>query len=293
MKKNVYILGAFLAILLIALYYVLNMPGEVAVKSEHSKLFLSVDSSAVDKIEIKGSSSNVTLEKTGNTWNVTSPIHYRADQKAVESTIHECKALSVLDLVSDKPDKFSIFHVDSTGTQVRLFQNGTMTSSFIVGKMGPAYTNSYVRMADANQVMLARGVLEFTFNRQLKEWRDRTIVTIPRDEIKNIAFHIGKDSYQLSYKDSVWLLDNKPAKTASVNSLIASLSNFQADDFVDSVLTPVPKISAYLTFAGMQLRFAENGKDKYYVQSSNSTQWYVVEGWRAKEILKTKKDLLQ
>jgi hypothetical protein len=293
MNKNVYFLVALLIVLLAAAYFVMNMPGEVNTNAEHSSLFLSVDSSAVDAIEVKSPTGDVKLERIGSTWYVTSPIHYRADQKSVENAIHECKTLSVLNLVSDKPEKFSIFHVDSTGTLVHLFQNGSMKSSIIIGKMGPNYTNSYVRKANANQVMLARGVLEFTFNKQLKEWRDRTIINIPRDEIKNITFHNGKDSYQLVFKDSVWMIDNKRAKTSAVNSLIASLSNFQADDFIDSTITPAPKISSYLSFTGMTLRFAEDGKDQYYVQSSNSTQWYTVQGWHAKEILKSKKDLLE
>ncbi len=293
MNKNLYILAAVLVVLLVAAFIVMNMPGEVDTNTEHSQLFLSVDSSAVDGIEIKSPTSKIKLEKEGSTWYVSSPIHYRADQKSVANALHECKTLSVLNLISDKPEKFSIFRVDSSGTLVRLFQNGSKESSFIIGKMGPDYTNSYVRMADANQVMLAHGVLEFTFNRQLKEWRDRAIVNIPRDEIKNIIFHNGKNSYQLAFKDSVWMLDNKRAKASAVNSLIASLSNFQADDFVDSTLTPAPKISSTLSFAGMMLRFAEDGKDKYYVQSSSSTQWYIVQGWQAKELLKSPKDLLE
>ncbi|MDE3058325.1 MAG: DUF4340 domain-containing protein [Bacteroidota bacterium] len=293
MKKNTYLLGAVLLILLVAAYYVMNMPGEVNKSTEQSRLFLSVDSSAVDKIEVKSQTSDVTLEKVGSTWYVSSPVYYRADQQAVARAVHACKALLVLNLVSDKPEKFSLFHVDSTGTLVHLFQNGTMKSAFVIGKMGPDYTDSYVRMADANQVMLAKGVLEYTFSRQLKEWRDRTIINIPRDEITGVSVRNGKESYQLAKKDSVWLLDGKSAKLSAVNSLIASLSNVQADDFEDSALTPAPKISSSLSFAGMQLRFAEDGKDKYYVQASNSAQWFIVEGWRAKEILKEKKDLLE
>ncbi len=293
MNKNVYILIALLVVLLIAAYYVLKMPGESDSNSEHSTIFLSVDSAATDGIEIKSPSTDVKLERKGNTWYVTAPVHYRADQKSVEDAIHQCKILSVLNLVSDKPEKFSIFQVDSTGTRISLFQGGKATSAFIVGKTSPNFTDSYVRKAGANQVMLARGVLEYTFNRQLKEWRDRTIISVSREEIKSIAVQNGKDSYQLMLRDSVWMLDGKRVKLSAVNDLIASLSNFQADDFLDSAVTPAPKTSSRISFAGLQLRFAENGKDGYYVQSSTSSQWYIVEGWHAKEIFKSRKDLLE
>jgi len=47
-----------------------------------------------------------------------------ADQASVASLVHDVRTLRVTNIVSNKPEKFGVFQVDSTGTRVRLFAGG-------------------------------------------------------------------------------------------------------------------------------------------------------------------------
>ena len=89
------------------------------------------------------------------------------------------------------------------------------------------------------------------------------------------------------------MLGNAKAKAADVTLLVSSLTNLQTDDFVDSTLFPMPKIVATVSIASVQIRFCESkDKEKYLIQTSNSPQWFSLQGWRVKQILKHKKDLV-
>lgn len=293
MKKNTLILTGTLGVLLLLAWYVINRPGEQSVSSTNSSMLVSVDSLAVDKIEVSSPSNNIVLERKGIEWFLASPVAYRADQSSVTSLIHQAKNMIVKGTVSSNPVKRGMFQVDSTGTLVRISQQGKAAVSFVVGKMGQSYTETYARKEESNDVVIVEGFLSWIFNKAAKDWRDKTVLSLPRDNVKEISFQYPGETFALSLRDSIWMLGNAKAKAADVASLVSSVTTLQADDFVDSTLSPMPKIVATVSIGGVQIRFSESkDKEKYLIQTSNSPQWFSLQSWRVKQVLKHKKDLV-
>ncbi len=294
MNRNTYILIGILLLLVTVAYLVMQKPGERSSTGESGEYLVNIDSLAVDKIEIKSPTARLMLEKKGVEWFVQEPLSYRADQSNVASLIHEIKNLEVKSIVSSKPEKQSVFQVDSTGTLVKISARGSEQAAFIIGKVGSSFSDLYARRTTANDVALVSGASSYTFSRPIKEWRDRSILTIPQDKIKEIKFQYGDTVFVLAFKDSAWMVGKDSTQDWVVNSLLSSLSNFQADDFVDTLVSKPPKITAQISYGGAQLNFAylKDG-DKYLVQSSNSPQWFEVQSWRANQVMKRKKDLVK
>jgi hypothetical protein len=292
MKKNTYILIGIFAVLILIAVILMNRPGETDISANNSQLLFGIDSVSVDRIMLRSPASRVTLVKKGSEWFLSEPMEYRADQSSVAQLIHQSKNLQVKGIVSSNPDKRSIFKVDSTGTAVSIFQNGQEHASFVVGKTGQSYTETFVRKEQSSDVNLVQGALSWSFNKAAKDWRDKTILNEPTETIKEISYQYTGESFSLVLKDSVWMIGNSKAKANDVSSLLGTLSNIQADDFVDSTLAPTPKITATISVGDVQLRLSEiRGKDKYYVQTSNSPQWFELQGWRVKQMLKHKREL--
>jgi hypothetical protein len=292
MKRNTIILISLFALLLIVAFLVLQKPGEQSVGSASSGFMFAIDSVSVDKIEIKTAASSVVLEKRGAEWFVAQPINYRADQVNVGEVIHQVKNLEVKSTVSDKPEKHPIFQLDASGTQVAVFEKGSAKASFILGKMGPSYTETYIRKSNANEVLLTEGISNYMFNRQVKEWRDKTIFSTPKESIKEVQYQYGDTIFALSFNDSLWVIGKDKARQSVVDGILASLSNLQAADFIDSTIAP--KLTATVACSGIQLRFSfDKAANKYQVQSSNSPQWFIVDQWKANQILKRKKEIAE
>lgn len=292
MKRNTGILAGVFIILLIAAYLVLQKPGEQSVNSASSGLMFKVDSLAVDKIELKTPASSVTLEKRGVEWFVSAPVNYRGDQARIGQIIHDIKNLEIKTIVSNKPEKHSLFQVDQSGIRVTVFEKGTEKASFILGKMAGSYSESYARRVNANDVFIVEGASGYMFDRPVKDWRDKTIMTEPKENIKDIRYQYGDTVFNVASRDSVWMVGNEKVHQSVIEGIVSSLSNLQADDFVDSTLAP--KLTALIATAGVQLRFSfDKNANKYYVQPSSSPQWFVLEQWKANQILKRKKDMLE
>jgi len=293
MKRNTLILVGLVIFLVLATLLVLRRPGEQSSTTGSSGTLFTIDSLAVDKIVIKSPSARTILEKHGIDWFIEEPIHYRADQNNVATVIQQAKNMEVHGVVSSNPQKQSVFQVDSTGTFVTMFEHGAEKANFIVGKASSSFTETYVRKPSSNDVVLVDGTLGFSFNRALRDWRDRTVLATQRETIREVRFQYGDTTFTLANKDSVWMVGKDSTDASAVNSLLSQLANITADDFADSVST-APKVASEITFAGNQLRFSFRKElNKYFVQSSSSPQWFVFESWRANELLKRKKDLVK
>lgn len=294
MNRNTFSLLGLLAALVAIAYFVMQKPGEKSSTGESGEYLISVDSLAVDKIEIKSAASDIVLEKKGVEWYVDRPVSYRADQGNVAQLIHEMKLLEVKNTVSNKPEKHSVFQVDSTGTRVTIYQKGAEKASFIIGKMGGSYVESYGRRTSSNDVLLIAGGSPMTFNKAVKEWRDRTIAAPARETIKDVRYQYGDTVFVLAFKDSAWTVGKDSTQDWIVSNLISSLSNVQADDFIDSPNARPTKPSAQITYAGTQITFfyVKEG-DKYLVQCSSTPQWFEMQSWHANQILKRKNDIIK
>jgi hypothetical protein len=292
MKRNTFILtGLFIVLLLIA-FLVLQKPGEQSASSASTGLMFKVDSLSVDKVEIKAHASSLVLEKRGVEWYVAQPVNYKADQSNVGQIIHQVKNLEVKNIVSSKPEKHSVFQVDQAGTQVTVSEKSKEIASFILGKMAGSYSESYARRLNSDDVFIVEGASSYMFDRPVKDWRDKTIMTAPKESIKDIRYQYGDTAFNVTFSDSAWSVGKEKVQQSVAEGIVSSLSNLQADDFIDSTLSP--KVTAMIAYAGVQIRFSfDKLVNKYYVQSSNAPQWFVLEQWKANQILKRKKEILE
>lgn len=293
MKRNVLLLGAF-GVLLIVAYLVLQKPGELSSSGESTGKLFEIDSLSVDKMEIKTSVLDILLERKGVEWFIERPLSDKADPAAVANAIHEARTLDVSGIISSNPEKHSVFQVDSSGTAVTVYEKGTAKASFVVGKVSPGFTDTYVRRAGSNDVSSVTGTFGYVFNRSLREWRNKTIFTVPQESIKEVKFQFGDTTFTLVYKDTVWVIGKDVADMSVAQSLVDGLSTVTVDDLIDSTLSPLPKITAQISYSGQQIRFAfSKTLSKYLVQTSASPRWYVMEPWRANSLLKRKNELIK
>jgi hypothetical protein len=292
MTRNTILLLGLLAVLLIVAVIVMQNPGERSSSGGTGVALAAIDSLAVDRIEIKAPASSIVLQKNGVEWYLQSPMSYRADQSAVAEFLHDSKNLEVKNVVSNKPEKHSVFQVDSSGTLIKIFEKGMEKVAFVLGKPTSTYSELYARRSASNDVLVLSGASPSAFSRPVKEWRDKTIVSTARDLIKEIRYQYGDTTFVLAFKESTWVIGKDSTQESVVNNLLSSLSNVRSDDFVDTLMQRPPKITAQVAYAGTQLTFffLKQG-EKYLVQSSASPQWFEMLSWRANEILKRKQDL--
>lgn len=293
MKRNIPVLILFVLVLALIAYVLLQQPGERSRSVDERDRLLSVDSSAISKIAISSPQQKVVLAKKGSEWVLEQPVQYRADQAIVKSFLGEVADLRARSVVSANREKHPLFQVDTSGTQIMLTGQGS-GAGLIVGKTGSTYGETYVRLPDGDEVYLVDANLASIAGRAVADWRDRTIVMIPRGQIREIKYQYGDTTFALALADSLWRIGTEKVEQWVVNNLLYSLSNLRADDFVDDPGIPSPPIVGATTYHGITLWFMRaRGEESYTVKSSTTPQRFKISAYEGDQILKRKKDLLK
>ncbi len=247
----------------------------------------------------------MTLEKVGGEWYITKPIKFKADRNNVLQLLAHTKELEVKSLISENPDRQSMFEVDTSGTLLVFREGGGAADSLIVGKSAPNFSDRYVRKVGSDEVYLIGGLKAWLLTRKLKDWRDRTIIDVPQESIERVAVTVrtprvapSEESYTLERRDGNWFAGPDSTKEAPVNSFLNSLSQLRAEDFVDSSLTMPSKANVRLEILGdgpLSVEFFQNPADtlKYWVKTSTSSQIYQVNQWTARRFMKPKKEFVK
>ncbi len=290
MDRSTKLLVGLIVVLAVGVYLVLPSGKERESSFKPSELNLALDSASIVKIEVQRPGKSVILENVGGKWMITSPVHYGADGQAVAQVIGGVRRLKVGSLVSSNPDKQRLFQVDSTGSKLTLTDRSGKSTSLIVGKIGPSYSEVYLRLADSKDVYLGEGLNSVVIKQELKDWRDKTIFTTNSDSIKRIAIAHRTKNFVLERDSAIWKLGKDTVATNVMTSALSVISNLHADDFVDTLYTPTtkPTVLRVQTKEEVTLNFYPQPPDstKYFVQTSHSSQNFVLNKWTFQELLK-------
>lgn len=296
-KTTLYLITLF--VVLFAVMYFLILPTEDRTASYSlNDSFFSIDSAIINKIEVRKGFTDITFEKNGDNWKITEPVNYLADQEAIHSLLSGASKLKINSLISSNPAKQTLFQVDTiTGTQLSFHNIKGKIISIIVGKMGPSYLESYIRGTNSDDVYLAEGLNSWIINKELRDWRDKTIFKTEKDSITQLYFESEKEKFITKKLENKWTVGSDTIATATIDNLLSTLSNFRTEDFVDSELTlPQPQLKLETTSTNKSsLIFYPMPPDssRYWIVSSSSPQIFVVSKVSANQIIKTKKELLK
>lgn len=281
-----------LLVLGIGAYLLMQRPGESSSTGAGPKGLATIDSMAVDRLDLATPGMMISIEKQAGIWMMVNPIRYRANEEAVGAAIGRVKSIDLGSVVSDNPAKQQLFQVDSTGIRVKVFERGTKKVSFVVGKASSSYAETYVRREESNDVYLAKELLTQVFPMEVDNWRDKSILRIDEETIESVSFRFGDTLFTLQKQDSIWTIGEETAEKSVVTGVLSSLAQFHADGFIDSPVTDTPKLVAVVTLQGKDVRFHNNGS-AFVVSTSESPQLFEVQQWRVDQILKRKADFLK
>ncbi|RCK77657.1 MAG: hypothetical protein IGBAC_1966 [Ignavibacteriae bacterium] len=298
MKKTTISLIVIFIVLLAVVYFLIRPEPERTASYDIKDLGLKIDSTYISKIEVYRNNKTIVLEQQSDKWFVTSPIKYPADEISVTTLLSSASKLKILSLISSNPAKQSVFQVDSSsGTILNFYDKRGKNITFILGKMGPSYMESYLRPINSNEVYLSEGINSWTVNKDVRDWRDKYILKLQKDSIKQIIFETGKELFSILKTENKWYLENDSLESSKIESILNLLSNLRTEDFVDSSVN-LPQAQTKLTvqekeFNMISLYPIPPDSSKYWVTSSNSQQTFTVSRYIANQLIKKKNDFLK
>jgi hypothetical protein len=217
---------------------------------------------------------------------------YPVDPRQVTEAVEKLRQLREVNLASRREDKHELFEVtEAAAVEVILMdKSDNETARLFIGKAGPDFFSTYIRKAGSNEVYLSEEFLKGVFDRQAKDWRDKTLFAFKPDDVNEVRITRGEQIVVLS-KDTQgnWHLE-KPvsslAESQEVEKLLNILSVLRASDYADGISleesgveAPEIRITVTLDDAGAKDLFIsakEEESTHHYAKISDTKHLYTL-----------------
>lgn len=306
-KTTFIFIGIFIILFLFAyLYERETNKGEQKSLSE-ILLFPDFKPEQAVEIQIKSKEKTVVLTKKAEKWMVAlNGGYYPADIEGVENVFKTIKGMHRECIISTDPAKYPLFELDEkNGLDVKIKGTGnSKLAHFYVGKNGPDLFSTYIRKEGEKEVLLLSGILKANFEKELREWRDRTIFNLNPGDILKVEILSSKKKLSLMKNEKGnWEMiepEKAKAKQDMAEGLASALSRLQAYDFEDSADLKstgllVPSIRILIVMKNNTTHELLIGKDKdsskRYVKRGDNPIVFLVQNYELMPILKEPTEL--
>jgi hypothetical protein len=201
----------------------------------------------IARIEVRGDDGEeIAMERQADRWVIITPITYPANQTTVQSLLDKVGELSVTNLVSSNSANHDLYEVGvDSGTLVRLLggrDGSRRLLTFYIGGITTDISGTYIREFGTDEVYAASGLLRGYFNKTLSAWRDRTILTLPQNEVTALSvaseeytFLVARRGLLPGGPDAAWVVQASgeivAADSTLAERLLSSVANLSASDF--------------------------------------------------------------
>lgn len=130
----------------------------------------------------------IRLERRDDAWRITQPIDAPADHSAVTTALDKLDELEVAGTAASAAQFHERLEVDAAHG-VRVVARGSDGNALADLWIG-AYRsgNTMIRVEGEDRVVSVRGSIKFAFNKELRDWRDRSIVDLEADDVREVSW---------------------------------------------------------------------------------------------------------
>ncbi len=242
-------------------------------------------------------SETIELERYEDGW-LIQPQQYRAGSSSVQQLVNAIAELEITELVSTA-EYYSRYSLDEQSrTTITAVADGEEVLRFYVGKRAPTYNHTYVLLPDDSRVYQASGNIERTFDKDVDDLRDKTVLSMEASSITRISAGMDGKIVTLSRKEeqleeevqTVWLDQNgEEWPSEAINDGLDRLSSLTCREYLEKeAALGAERLAVTLTGDDEhELRIFEEGDNGYPATSSQSAYPFVLSSYVAEEIIET------
>jgi Domain of unknown function (DUF4340) len=207
----------------------------------------------VVRVVLKTPAGEMELQKLGDHWDITKPLHARADDQKVNDLVAQITTARIQQFVADDKGDLHPYGLAEPRGSMTLFtpddKPGSPGQTLQIG--GPVGAGEkekdqvYVRFAARGFVYTLPKKVDEMLNTKPDDLRDRHLVRIDTKILDRVTIEApGKGKTVLARKDENWTIasrNNVSANSTEVRRLIDTMQNEQVTKFVEDVASNLPK----------------------------------------------------
>ena len=242
------VIPLIILVVLIFLAIILKNPG--IKPASPKKVITSFDPGQAARIEISQQGKEIVIIRENDKWLVATAQNYPANQEKIADFLGKVNHLKEADIASKNQEKHSLFQVDSIqGRRLKIYNaRNEIQADFYVGKMGPDYMSTYIRLPDASDVISVNVPLMWLASVDTRQWLDRVLFKCEAKDIAQIILRSNTitdtSSIVLSQDDkqewSIITPSGAACNKTVANELASAVCNINLDN-----VAPITDLAVY------------------------------------------------
>ena len=281
---------------------------------------------SITRIDINGPEGMISLKKADDSWTIGEQ-KYQADRAKVSQMLDVISDLSLTAMMSESKDYVRYDLTDKNKISVKAWAGTTPERDFDIGKVGPSFRHTFVKLAGDANVYQARNNFRATFEPGVEDLRDKVVLSFAASDIQEFRLTKGMETITLVRHEAplaeetgekeesdtakeappplkaimVWQVnDGRTAASAKVDELLAAVSQLACEKYITDHVTADYKDPIYtLELEGQKAHrlsiFAKQNEtdNSYPAVSSDSSYPFFLTEWKAKQLMPAFGDLLE
>ena len=231
--------GLFVVLLLIVAYLLFFKSGE---ERSFRKDLVNIDTAKVNEIYIypKNKKEEIYLKKDASGWKVkiAGDKYVPAQKNKVVNMLNDLMKVKPAGLAARDNSKWHEFQVDSSGTRIKVMENGEPSLDIVIGRFAfqqPNSVSTYVRLSNDVDVYRTDGYLGISFSRSANDFRNSTVIESNKTKWAKLSYRYPSDSsFVLVHQEKRWKIGNTLTDSLKTEQLLNSLGHVTSTDFNDN-----------------------------------------------------------
>jgi hypothetical protein len=217
----------------------------------------------------------LTLQKTGDKWQITTPRTLTADSDAVTSLTSAVSPLTADRLIDEHPQSLTSFGLDNPAEEVDLTSKDGKTQKLLFGSDTPSASDTYVKLDGDPKVYSVSSSTKSTFDKSVNDLRDKRLLTLNSDKITSVTLNAKGAPIEFNKNSGGDWQITKPkpmrADGPSVDDLVTKLK----DAKMDVSATPTPADFGSATKVGSATVVDDKGPQSIEVRKTKDNSYLV------------------
>lgn len=237
MRLRKTLLLAVVLILLGAYVYFFELQKKTAEKSDR---LLNFKEDEAQGIILNYPDQEIRIQRDAQgRWRLVRPLEAAADESTIGTVLAALNTSDVKRIVEEKPSEADLQNFGLDKPQVRVLislTTGIALPPVFVGARTPIGGSVYVRRGTAATVLLTDAALQSTLAKRLNDFRDKKILDIREEAVRQLGLRSSKGDFVLSKKEGIWFLDRPRyyrADQAEIRGILSTIRSLVTQDFID------------------------------------------------------------
>jgi hypothetical protein len=263
------------------------------------------DTKKVDKVELtRGGDSdtspreNIVLVKKGEEdWSIEKPTTAKASASTVKSMVDDLKRLEVKELIDSSKDSYAKYKVtDDKALHAVFYKGKDVLLDAYFGEDGSR--GQMTRLAGKDGVYAVKGYSSYTFNKDAKSWRDKTILKFEENDVVKVTLQNETGTFTFDKAGEDWKpkfakgkagapADLEKFDKSKLESLVRAYKALSAADFGDGktpadtgLATPLATLTFGMKDGGKQVvSLGTTAESNRWMKKSDSDEIWSISSW--------------